>query len=478
MKTIQQKRQYRSLFWSLWLLLTLLLCSYFYYAVSNLHAEESALGRIFLPGQTSDGHHQIEMACTSCHTEPFGGKEVIQAACTNCHADELKRIKDSHPKKKFTNPRNVETLSKLDARYCITCHTEHKPETTSKMGLTLPKNLCIKCHINIQEERVTHKDLDFNSCSNSGCHNYHDNKALYERFLLKHRDEPTHLKTQTVEKRDLLSFLEETERYPSDQYPIAALIPEQTDAPQDLLDQYTRHENDFTNKHIIAGVNCSACHQRDDPTTQEITWVNKPDYQVCSNCHPAETNGFLESKHGMRLRAGLSAMTPENARLAMKPASHGTAMTCMSCHSAHTFDTQQAATASCLQCHDDEHSNNYLSSPHATLADKEQSGELPANSSVTCSTCHLPRVWHDNEEEIERVLVDHNQNNTLRPNEKMLRPVCLKCHGLAFSIDALADPALIKNNFNGQPAKHINSIDMAVEAERLHLEKRKGKRHE
>jgi len=40
--------------------------------------------------------------------------------------------------------------------------------------------------------------------------------------------------------------------------------------------------------------------------------------------------------------------------------------------------------------------------------------------------------------------------------------VCMSCHGLGFSIDALADPELINKNFNGKPAKHVESIDMAV----------------
>ena len=48
----------------------------------------------------------------------------------------------------------------------------------------------------------------------------------------------------------------------------------------------------------------------------------------------------------------------------------------------------------------------------------------------------------------------------------MIRPVCMNCHGLGFSIDALADKKLLINNFNGRPAVHIESIDMA---ERDHL---------
>ena len=65
--------------------------------------------------------------------------------------------------------------------------------------------------------------------------------------------------------------------------------------------------------------------------------------------------------------------------------------------------------------------------------------------------------------EAVRVTVEHNQNATLRPNEKMIRPVCLSCHGLPFAIDALADPALVSNNFRGRPVRHISSVEMAQE---------------
>ena len=57
----------------------------------------------------------------------------------------------------------------------------------------------------------------------------------------------------------------------------------------------------------------------------------------------------------------------------------------------------------------------------------------------------------------------------LRPNEKMLRTVCMDCHGLGFSIDALADEKLINNNFNGMPSVHVESIDLV----KRRLEKRK-----
>ena len=67
-------------------------------------------------------------------------------------------------------------------------------------------------------------------------------------------------------------------------------------------------------------------------------------------------------------------------------------------------------------------------------------GEGAANTGVSCATCHLPREPHrEGDEEVVRV--QHNQNDNRRPNEKMMRNVCLKCHGAQFSLDALADRA-------------------------------------
>ena len=66
------------------------------------------------------------------------------------------------------------------------------------------------------------------------------------------------------------------------------------------------------------------------------------------------------------------------------------------------------------------------------------------------------------EGEADRVRVQHNQNWNLRPNEKMIRDVCLNCHGLGFSIDSLADRNLIELNFRGRPSRHIESIEMAA----------------
>ena len=86
----------------------------------------------------------------------------------------------------------------------------------------------------------------------------------------------------------------------------------------------------------------------------------------------------------------------------------------------------------------------------------ELDGAAPG-SGVSCATCHMAKRTHRG-----RAATSHNQSELLRPNEKMIRPVCLHCHGLGFSMDALADSELVAGNFRGAPGAHVPSIDWAV----------------
>ena len=169
----------------------------------------------------------------------------------------------------------------------------------------------------------------------------------------------------------------------------------------------------------------------------------------------------MAGRHGVRLAQDLVAMSPAEARIPMHAEAAGRSLGCISCHTAHRFDTADAAVSACLGCHDDQHSRAYQDSPHHILWRRERAGELPPGSGVSCATCHLPRFEQDlNDAIVTRV--QHNQNDNLRPNEKMIRSVCQDCHGLAFAIDALADVALVQDNFRGRPARRIESIEMAL----------------
>jgi len=366
----------------------------------------------------------------------------------NCHGEELKHADDSHPKSKFTDPRNAKRVKKLDARQCVTCHVEHRPEITHTMGVTVPEDVCYNCHSDIADDRPSHKGMAFDTCASAGCHNFHDNRGLYEDFLAKHLDEPAQLgETQLPHRDDSAQYVKQ-DGYPLVRYPLHKLTKSDADAPTGKL--VNANADWFSTRHTNAGVNCSACHLQKDKNTNTTSWTDKPDHTSCQQCHRNQVKGFLSGMHGMRLQQGLPAMQPVLATIPMKSDAADKSLSCTSCHTAHRFDTQEAAVNACLGCHDDKHSLAYKTSPHARMASTER---------VTCATCHLPRTVH---KEFEQTFtqVQHNQNDNLRPNEKMLRSVCMHCHGLSFAIDALADPALITNNFTGKPGKHIQSLDL------------------
>lgn len=426
-----------------------------------------------LIGETTSGHHQIELSCNTCHTGAFSSADDIDKTCKSCHQAELDQAKDSHPIKKFRDPRNADRLERLAANKCVTCHTEHRPNITNVMGVTLPNDYCALCHEDVGKNRPSHKDLAFKTCATAGCHNYHDNTALYEDFLEKHSDAPD-LKEKPVARL-----------YKSDVEFKAAgdalTTMASADAPAAFRGDGNVMSSWLSTSHAEGGVNCSGCHAPGRKTEADIAanWNEKPDHKVCATCHSMETATWLRGKHGMRLgdkmqieTAGLfglfrdkplSPMRPQLARLPMSRKVAHDELTCNSCHLAHDYNTKTAEVSACVSCHTDEHTRAYEGSPHYRLWQAEQDGSGAKGSGVSCATCHLPRQWMPTPSGYDEVLAtNHNQNANLRPNEKMIRSVCMSCHGLGFSINALADQDLIKRNFDGHPSVHIESIEWVM----------------
>ncbi len=433
----------------LWLTLSGGLCGWLYHLF--FFAEDKTA---ILPGETSHGHYQIELKCSACHdTTPDGllVSAVSNQACLNCHEQDLEEASDSHPLVKFRKPENQPFLAKIDASRCVTCHTEHKPEHTAPAGLTVPADYCLHCHQATIEERETHRDLPFQTCATSGCHNYHDNRSLYERHLMRHSLEPPVLAVPRV------AGVEELSAYLAENAGVSRLAVTDADYPPAVSGAALHASAWSEDKHAAAGVNCSACH---DPRGDG--WSDKVPLSTCATCHSDAHDGFLRGKHGMRLAAGLSPMTPGQARQPMKPAAAHRPLDCTACHGtggSHDFGRAHASMAACVQCHDDDHTRAYADSPHARLWERELAGALSPGSGVSCATCHMPRV----EDGHGGLRVEHNQSANLRPSEKMLRNVCQSCHGLPFAIDSLADDALVRRNFTGRPAVHVESCDWARE---------------
>lgn len=410
----------------------------------SLISQPAAISRTFLPGPTTAGHYQIELRCNVCHTPGMG---VKQDSCLECHAQELKLAKDTHPASKFNDPSNAALLEVLDARKCITCHEEHVPERTHPMGLSLPEDYCYRCHDDITEVRPSHEGLGFETCASAGCHNFHDNRALYENFLASHFEEPSMLEKAMVPQRK--TILNVPEKFISEPLKL-----EDHDAEGQINFDIHILEDWAASTHAAAGINCSDCHE-----TQEGNWNEKVSTKQCQSCHTEEAKGFLAGKHGMRLAVDLEPMRPTDARLPMKAEAAHAELSCNSCHSAHSYSTPVAAVDSCMNCHEDQHTLAYLESTHFELWQSELAGETEPGTGVSCATCHMPRM--ETKSKGGKVAVVHNQNNNLRPNEKMIRSVCANCHGLEFTLDSLADPVLIKNNFSTSPDHTIKSAEMA-----------------
>ena len=451
--------------------------------------------RPLLIGATTDAHHQIELACETCHeAPPFAGADAatqaLNATCRDCHEAALRTGDDSHAPRLFRSPRMASYLQALDARLCTSCHVEHRPEITRAGAVTVAADFCAACHSegdqDVRRARPSHAAATFDNCATAGCHNYHDNRALYEDFLVRHGTAPW-LAATPVHRLGAASRV----RKP----PQAATAASAHLAPAAALTDPEPLREWRGSGHAMAGVGCIACHAPGLASDAamgavETQWIVTPDTTTCRDCHQQQATTFAEGRHGMRRHPlvapardptrGLAAlgldgllppsvltwfadpprplrMTVAEARLRMREDAAHRSLDCGTCHSPHAVDARHAAVDGCAACHDDAHSRAYFDSPHHALWQAELAGEASPGTGVSCATCHMAKVERRGE-----MFTSHNQSETLRPNEKVIRPVCLDCHGIAFAIDALADSALVARNFQGKPSVHVESVDWAL----------------
>lgn len=205
--------------------------------------------------------------------------------------------------------------------------------------------------------------------------------------------------------------------------------------------------------HALNDINCSSCHQAESAQP----FVAQPDYESCRSCHEQAVDTFLLGKHGIRLLEGQSPLTPAMARLPMAATAQDQPMTCNTCHDVHSVNTVEASVDSCLGCHADTHSLNYARSKHATLFAADQSLPRPSAASVSCATCHLPR---HSPEDSAAIWVNHNNTYTLLPRDRMVKEVCMNCHGVEFAFNSIFDDALVEANFARPPEHTLQTFDL------------------
>lgn len=401
--------------------------------------------QIFLPARTSDGHHLLEAACSSCHV-PFTG--IPNEKCIACHRAEL--AEDTHPMRMFDDPRWAATLETIDVLSCITCHREHRVVARS---LTISREFCFPCHDDVVVKRANHRTFPASSCGSPGCHNYHDNTALNTAFLKKHFHEP--------EKHTPHGLPQWGRAVPSGAQPVPPKYPESLSVTPETVARWKR------SIHALKKVNCMDCH-----TGAGGAFYRRPDEASCKRCHRFEVESFHGGKHGARRALNLTPLRPEDARLPMKAVGNNRPkqVGCGTCHDPHTVDTRPAAVDACLSCHDVLHSRSFGGSKHSATLRASTEGLRHGPQAVTCATCHLPRMKVE-EEKRPRVAVNHNNTFSLRPRDRMVKMVCLTCHGLELAMTSIMDAQLVRNNFKGRPRQRLETFLM-IEA--LLADKRKS----
>ena len=212
-----------------------------------------------------------------------------------------------------------------------------------------------------------------------------------------------------------------------------------------------------TSAHALADVNCSSCHQSEETKK----FVAKPTEESCQSCHEKSVETFLWGKHGIRTLEGLSPLTPAMAHLPMKDGVADMQMNCNTCHNVHTVDTYQASVDSCLTCHSDRHSLNYKNSPHAQIFREIGALPRPDKNSVTCATCHLPRAKSG-----DSILVNHNNTYTLKPRDRMVKEVCMNCHGVEHAYNSIFDDELVEANFARPPNHKLPTFQLVRDLEK------------
>ncbi len=158
--------------------------------------------QIFLPGETSEGHHVFEASCASCHE---GFKPVSNENCARCHEAEL--ADDVHGVKKFRDPRWAEYRERVDVLTCTACHNEHVH--MFGRGVNLQPDLCMACHEELTLTQLkSHEGFAPDGCWTAGCHNYHDHRTISTGFLRQNMGQPDMLPVQELPDRVVTTSLE------------------------------------------------------------------------------------------------------------------------------------------------------------------------------------------------------------------------------------------------------------------------------
>ena len=377
---------------------------------------------LYLHAPLSDAHARLEADCEACH-EPWTGP--TDEKCLVCHSRNL--TYDTHSKKVLANPQKAKPIDRLLDADCVDCHREHQEVKTS--GYTGPENLCKRCHPPESLPPGRHFSGEKGSCQRIGCHSYHTNLTQRE---ITHGDMSRLLEATKIvatEPHKPYRKLNKKEMAEMKANPFYSAKPAVT----------SRYE---ISKHNGTEATCKRCHRKENGPLD-----SSPGASVCRDCHKTQTDSFLTGAHGAKERSNDSSLSLFGHNTGVK-------VTCGSCHDSHSLRLEEARIKACKTCHDSVHSKNYLGSGHYRyLSDPVfQSKKL---TGVDCAGCHMPRLHETGG------ATDHNESLSASTKEAMARTVCVKCHGLYFSLSSLYNDIIVSSNFTYSPKNGTDEIEYA-----------------
>lgn len=178
-------------------------------------------------------------------------------------------------------------------------------------------------------------------------------------------------------------------------------------------------------QHSKEGVDCSACHEGDHSSAEDVTNLKTLTAETCGGCHDQQLTQFSNGKHAaawaamkamptthwapMELIDGMKGcggchklgLKSEDEIEALKAA--GSAFghaSCDACHTRHTFSVREAREPkACATCHmgfDHPQWEMYSTSKHGVRHQLKQEGVLPESAAApTCQRCHMPDGNHE-----------------------------------------------------------------------------------
>ena len=239
-----------------------------------------------------------------------------------------------------------------------------------------------------------------------------------------------------------------------------------------------------------SGVNCSGCHPGQGRTAALGGW--RPELPVCKTCHADQARTLPKASTA----CGCATASVSRNDGPLRPLSK-TPLPPMTPRGSPRADVKRSRTAHCARlqhlssrAHDFNTARRQGRSLHrlsrryayqgllrlAALRAVEARNGRRAAARQRRLVRHLSHAGDRGRAATtapKAIFVTHNQNDNLRPNEKMVRSVCGNCHGLQFTLDALADPALVERNFKGRPRSTSRASNGRENARRSEAEARK-----